>query len=73
MNEEERELFKEEMRRDAYDSQAEIAQEGMLRRDYDAFVDYHQELFDDAMTAIEELKNRHTEYGHEFDIRELEG
>jgi len=67
----EMEEFREEMKRDAYENAADIATENKLRTDYDAFVDYHQEMFDEALQVLEELRDRHTEYGHEFDVREL--
>ena len=44
----------------------------VLMNDYEAFLDYIQKDFDEAVEAVAIVKDLHTMFGHEFDIRILE-
>ena len=72
MTQNERDLFREEMKQDEYQEKADIAYEIKMRNDYDFFRSEIQDTYDAAIDAMQELKNKHKIYDHEFLITEFE-
>ena len=71
MTEEQKE-FRQEMLDDEYQEKADIAHEIKMRNDYDYFISEIQDTHDAAIDAMQELKNKHKMYDHEFLITEFE-
>ena len=42
-----------------------------LRKDYDYFKEYNEDIFESVMESLRQLKELHKHYDHEFDINEL--
>ena len=65
----------EEMRIDAYNErrqeEEDAKMEYRLEDDYDYFAEYFSSEFDEAISAIKELKRLHSMYGHELLAEDL--
>ena len=65
----------EEMRMDAYNErrqkEEEAKRENGLEDDYDYFCKHFSSEFDEAISAIKELKRLHNMYGHELLAEDL--
>lgn len=70
MSEDLREEWLEDMREEA---RAEEYHEYKMRNDYDNFLEYYDDEIADLITALNNVKHLHEEYGWDFDVREFEG
>ena len=65
----------EEMRIDAYNERRQEEEEARLdcrlEDDYDYFAEYFSSEFDEAISAIEELKRLHDKYNHTLQAEDL--
>ena len=66
-----REMLLDDMRADANEELGNHKLEYKLRKDYDFFKFYHADAYEDAISALQELKRLHEVYEHDWDIREL--
>ncbi len=72
MTEEQKDLFRQMALDNEAQEKADIAHEIKMRNDYDYFISEIQDTYDAAIDAMQELKNKHKMYDHEFLITEFE-
>ena len=66
-----REMLLDDMRADANEELGNHKLEYKLRTDNEYFREYHSDAYEDAISALQELKRLHEMYEHDWDIREL--
>ena len=66
-----REMLLDDMRADANEELGNHRLEYKLRTDYDYFINYHTDAYEDAISALQELKRLHEMYEHDWDIRTI--
>ena len=66
-----RKMLLDDMRADAHEELNNYKLEYKLKTDYDYFREYHSDAYEDAISALQELKRLHNVYEYEWDIREI--